>query len=318
MKSITLRLVFTLLVLGSVVYGQSSTDVKQSKQIRVIVAELDRVGKKVVTISEQIKVIVAEVDRINKVSQNASGTNQEFADTKNKIEEIDNQVKELNKKIDAVYKEMANSNSILNDKIKLLKADTSGTIAKQSDLKQMRTDIDYLNRKIVKIEKLKLEQKPQPQLQVQLKSQQPEDMEYANNKRIHYSFIPNDANYRYYYSDVYSSAMKNFDEGNYKIASRQFNRIRLNKRNSLADNAQYWLGECYYAQGFYKQAIREFEKVFTFDEKDKYDDAQLKLGYCYKKLRNRARAIEEFERLIQYYPYSEYYELALRELSYLR
>ncbi|MDA3871401.1 MAG: tetratricopeptide repeat protein [Candidatus Marinimicrobia bacterium] len=261
MKTKMLGLLFTLLVSISMVFGQSNTDVKQSKQIKVIVAELDRVGKRINTVEKQIKILV------NKISSNDI-----------KLESL---------------------------------IDTFQTVASQNEIKQIKTDIEELNKEISNI---KIESEPEPTPE-QASNYQPD---YQSKEGIHYSFVSDDADYHSHYYNEYNRALWNFNNGNYQLASDLFIRIRSNKNNDLADNAQYWLGECFYAQGFYRQAIAEFENVFTYNKKDKYDDAQLKLGYCYKKLRNSARAVEEFERFVQYYPYSEYYELALRELSYLR
>ncbi len=78
------------------------------------------------------------------------------------------------------------------------------------------------------------------------------------------------------------------------------------KYHELADNAQYWIGECYYSMKQYRRAIVEFEKVFAFKNTNKDDDAQFKLGLCYAALGEREKAIDEFQRLIDYYPQSEY------------
>ena len=82
--------------------------------------------------------------------------------------------------------------------------------------------------------------------------------------------------------------------------------IAEDMKNKLADNAQYWIGECYYSLKNYQRAIIEFEKVFSFPDSNKNDDAQFKLGLCYVAIGNREKAREEFQRLIDYFPNSEY------------
>ena len=82
------------------------------------------------------------------------------------------------------------------------------------------------------------------------------------------------------------------------------------KDHELADNAQYWIGECYYSMKQYRRAIVEFEKVFAFKNTNKDDDAQFKLGLCYAALGEREKAIDEFQKLLDYYPQSEYVENA--------
>ncbi len=86
--------------------------------------------------------------------------------------------------------------------------------------------------------------------------------------------------------------------------------LAIDMNNSLSDNCQYWIGECYYALKNFKKCIIEFEKVFTFSNSNKDDDAQLKLGLCYINLRDKERARSELNRLLTNYPKSEYVEKA--------
>lgn len=107
-----------------------------------------------------------------------------------------------------------------------------------------------------------------------------------------------DADYERTYQQGYQLAM----ERQFKDAIRVFETLLAsNPRHSLADNAQYWIGECYYALGDYRAAILAFEKVFTFKNSNKNDYAQYKLGLCYFMLNDRNRAREEFQSLIDNY-----------------
>ncbi len=87
--------------------------------------------------------------------------------------------------------------------------------------------------------------------------------------------------------------------------------------HSLADNAQYWIGECYFALGDYRAAILAFEKVFTFKQSNKNDYAQYKLGLCYYKLGDKKRARQEFQNLLDNYPDSPLVEKARKYLMQL-
>jgi tol-pal system protein YbgF len=81
--------------------------------------------------------------------------------------------------------------------------------------------------------------------------------------------------------------------------------LREGPRHELADNAQYWVGECYYATGQFDQAIAEFKKVFAYPDTDKDDDAQLKIGFSYFQKGDKAQALVELNRLLADYPQSE-------------
>jgi len=82
--------------------------------------------------------------------------------------------------------------------------------------------------------------------------------------------------------------------------------IGEDRGHDLSDNAQYWIGECYYSMKQYQRAIAEFEKVSTFANTDKGDDAQFKIGLCYKQLGNLDRFRIEMQKLIDLYPQSEF------------
>lgn len=114
----------------------------------------------------------------------------------------------------------------------------------------------------------------------------------------------------------YQSALNVFKAREYQSAITAFSDLlSSDPNNTLSDNCQYWLGECYYGLGNYNQAISEFEKVFLFPNTNKADDAQLKLGISYLKLGERQQARGEFQRLLSSYPQSEYISLAEKYLA---
>jgi tol-pal system protein YbgF len=118
------------------------------------------------------------------------------------------------------------------------------------------------------------------------------------------------------YQEKYQDALDMFHSHDYKQASTVFESLLASDaNNSLADNAQYWIGECSYAMRQYKKAVIDFEKVFTFPKSNKNDAAQFKLGLCYMKLGDSQKAREEFQRLLDVYPRSEYTKRAQEHLA---
>ncbi len=108
------------------------------------------------------------------------------------------------------------------------------------------------------------------------------------------------------YESQYKQALDLFHNRRYREAIQLFQQlVNQNPNHPLADNAQYWIGESYFALGQYQKAIVEFEKVFLFDQSNKNDYAQYKLGLCYYLLGNKQRARAEFQKLIDRYPRSE-------------
>ena len=89
--------------------------------------------------------------------------------------------------------------------------------------------------------------------------------------------------------------------------------------SSLADNAQYWLGEAYYDQRNYEQALTEFRRVVKrYPSGNKAPDALLKIGYCYAKLGDVAAARDVLAQVVEVYPKTAAARLATKRLEELR
>jgi tol-pal system protein YbgF len=87
-------------------------------------------------------------------------------------------------------------------------------------------------------------------------------------------------------------------------------------RHPLVANAQYWIGEAYYAQRDYRQALAEFQKVAPLvPGSAKVADALLKVGLCQRNLRDEARARQTWQRLLRDFPQSE---AAVKARAFLR
>jgi TolA-binding protein len=109
------------------------------------------------------------------------------------------------------------------------------------------------------------------------------------------------------YIDKYNESLRHVQNGDFDFAVVGLTMlIRDDPHNRLADNSQYWLGECYYSKMKYTRAISEFKNVFNFPGTDKDDDAQLKIGMSYLAMSNIADAKIQFQKLLDVYPDSEY------------
>ena len=118
------------------------------------------------------------------------------------------------------------------------------------------------------------------------------------------------------FESSYRIALEKFNQRDYADAIARFEALLKHSRtHSLSDNAQYWIGEAYYAMKDYQQAIIEFEKVLTFEGTNKDDDAQLKLGLSYMRLNDNESSKRELTRLLSKYPESEFTELARKLLE---
>jgi tol-pal system protein YbgF len=92
--------------------------------------------------------------------------------------------------------------------------------------------------------------------------------------------------------------------------------LKTYPRHDYADNAQYWLGESFYAQKDYTHALTEFRSTIeTYPRGNKVPDALLKVGYCYQALGQSDKARAVLEQVVNLYPKSEPAALASKKLE---
>jgi len=86
--------------------------------------------------------------------------------------------------------------------------------------------------------------------------------------------------------------------------------------SSLADNAQYWLGEAYYVNKSFPEAAGAFQKVIeTYPQSRKLPDAMLKLGYCDYELKAFPAARDVLTQVAAKYPDAPAAALARQRLD---
>lgn len=120
--------------------------------------------------------------------------------------------------------------------------------------------------------------------------------------------------------DVYSSAYKDFKDGRYEEARKGFQKyLGQHPGTDLSDNAQFWIGECYYMEENYEKAILEYEKVIkNYPDADKVPQAILKQGLSFQKLGDKDSAKLLFRQVIKDYPDTNQAKIARAKLKALK
>jgi tol-pal system protein YbgF len=105
-------------------------------------------------------------------------------------------------------------------------------------------------------------------------------------------------------TELYLKAFADYAAGRYQPAIKGFNAfIDSYPGNDYAGNAQYWLGECYYALEDYQQAVTEFEKtVYQYPESGKAPEALLKMVPALRRLNQFEQARDTLQLLLRRYP----------------
>ena len=116
---------------------------------------------------------------------------------------------------------------------------------------------------------------------------------------------------------AYTSAYKEFKDGKYEEARRDFQKfLDTYPKAEYSDNAQFWLGECYYVEGKYEKAILEYEKVIkNFSSSEKVPHALLKQGLSFLKLKDKASAKLILQQVIKDYPNTNQARIARARLA---
>ena len=115
---------------------------------------------------------------------------------------------------------------------------------------------------------------------------------------------------------LYDTAYLDLNRGNYSLSMQGFREfLRQSPESDLGDNAQYWIGECLYAQRQYREAIEEFLEVRErYPRGDKVPAALLKIGYSFLQLEDRASARRYLNLVIEKFPNSDEAGLARAKL----
>jgi tol-pal system protein YbgF len=115
---------------------------------------------------------------------------------------------------------------------------------------------------------------------------------------------------------VYTQSFDALKAGSYSIAITGFKDfLKSYPQSSLADNAQYWLGEAYYVNHDYDSAAEAFRTVLKkWPDARKAPDALLKLGYTQLEQKQFGAARSTLAAVTQRYPGTEAAKLAADRL----
>ncbi|MGB9005383.1 MAG: tol-pal system protein YbgF [Candidatus Aminicenantales bacterium] len=117
--------------------------------------------------------------------------------------------------------------------------------------------------------------------------------------------------------EIYDMAYADYIRGNYSLAIDGFKIYREQFPDSpLADNALYWIGECFFSQRKFEEAIEQFNLLlFDYPQGDKTAAAYLKKGFCFLELGKKEEALSVFKLLIAKYPNEEETRLAQQKIK---
>ena len=116
---------------------------------------------------------------------------------------------------------------------------------------------------------------------------------------------------------LYYTAYSDYIKQDYDLAVAGFSQfIEKYPASPLADNALYWIGECYFAQRKFEEAVKNFSELITrFAEGDKVADATLKKAFSLIEMGRQSEGVVVLKELITKFPLSEEASLAQQKLN---
>jgi len=116
---------------------------------------------------------------------------------------------------------------------------------------------------------------------------------------------------------LFAAAYGDYSRGNYDLAMSEFRQyVETYPTSEMADNAQYWVGECLYAKKQFNEAIAEFDKVINiFSTGDKVPAARLNKGMVLIELGQLEAGRAEFQAILKLFPRSNEAQLARQQLG---
>ncbi len=118
-------------------------------------------------------------------------------------------------------------------------------------------------------------------------------------------------------AELYDTAYADYNKGRYALAIQGFQEyLTAYPSTDLSDNAQYWIGECHYAQKKHREAVADFDKLLKlWPKSDKAAAALLKKGYALVELGQKAEGVVDLQYVIHEYPAAEEARLARARLK---
>ena len=118
-------------------------------------------------------------------------------------------------------------------------------------------------------------------------------------------------------SELYERALGYYRDGHYEEATAGFKGfLKLYPKSNLADNAHFWIGECYGALKRYEEAILAYQRVINgYPKGNKVPIAMLHQAFAFEKIDDKTTAGIVFKKLLKNFPDTKEAEIAKGRLE---
>lgn len=116
---------------------------------------------------------------------------------------------------------------------------------------------------------------------------------------------------------LFNTSLEDFTAGQWALCIDGFGSYLTNfSRTDLADDAQWYIGECYQQSGKFAEAVDAYNRVIAnYPKGDRVPDAYYKRGIALSAMGQADRAREAFETLIKNYPDHDMARMAKQQVD---
>lgn len=121
-------------------------------------------------------------------------------------------------------------------------------------------------------------------------------------------------------AELYDKNLAAYRQGKYEEAISGFNAfLKKYGKSDLADNAQFWIGECYMALKQYEQAILAYQEVIKrYPKGNKVPNAMLRQALAFQAIDDKVSAKLILKRIVKRHPNSSEAKIAKAKLKTLK
>ena len=254
------------------------------------------------------------------------------------VQILKQQILELDKKIGTHQDELQTLKQQMGEIVSLLRALQSQQVSMQEDQKKIpaqyqivlekldamtaqlsRFSVDLIELKnaslplLQQVEQQEIaEENPEEDQQPPKKEDAVEDQQQGEEEEPKSPLPPNLSP-----QEIYNMAYADYLKGNFALAIDGF-KIYLDNfaQSPFADNALYWIGECYFSQKEYEEAITRYNQlILNYPLGDKVPAAYLHKGISLMELDRNEEALSVFKLMVSKYPLEEETKIAQEKIK---
>jgi tol-pal system protein YbgF len=260
-------------------------------------------------VNSQIRALNQKIDHLKEMTERRFDNE---VDTK--LTSIREQQAETEIRIGKLMSEVQRLSGQFDENNHLVQLSSERDFNNQDDLKMFLAEMD--KRMVVEEEKsnrlysyLGLEPSSQPSQKKMVKGATPvQQAEEKVQKPV--ATVPPD-------KKLYELNLSLYQGGKYEEAIAGFkNFLSKYPKSNLADNAQFWVGECYMSLGKYEQAILAYQDVMKkYSKGNKVPGSMLRQAIAFYEIKDKTSAKLLLKKLIKRYPKSKEAAIAKKKLK---